>query len=521
MEIREARDSDVEALRDLFIQVYGENYPYSDFYDTEWLKKSVYDDDTLMLVALHDTHLVGTGTVILNAGGYDDLVGELGRLVVEPTKRARGAAKALVDALIRRMERKVLFSFSETRTVHPGAQRLAEEVGWRVIGFEPMKYQLAQRESVAIYAHLQPMAVELRRNNPRVIPEVAVLADTALRNLSLPADAIVEEEPDGYPTEREFETARLRERGVTPLLRIERGRVRNREIFGNFSLAHGFFNIADSDTHYLVARDKEAVLGAVGFTYDPIDRKIRIFELIEFDDAVKGFLLSQVDKLAREEFQAAYQEVDVSAYSPRMQRTLERLGFVPVAYCPSMVFENVERLDVIRMAKINFRYEPGPMRLLEGPMRMREIVERGFEDRLLGMTITEGVRHASIFRDLPEGDLYHLARVCSLRARKAGEQIIREGDMTDRLYILVDGHAEVRYQDRILGYVKPGEIVGEMSLVERHTRRSADVTLTTDATVIEIESAQLHHVMEKHPRLGYIVMQNLARSLSQKLRSTR
>ncbi len=40
--IREARDTDVEQVRDLFARVYGDDYPFPGFYDTEWLKKSVF-----------------------------------------------------------------------------------------------------------------------------------------------------------------------------------------------------------------------------------------------------------------------------------------------------------------------------------------------------------------------------------------------------------------------------------------------------------------------------------------------
>ncbi len=516
--IREARDRDAEPLRDLFVRVYGEDYPYPGFYDTEWIKKAVYDDFNLFLVAEADGELVASGTVILNAGGLNDLMGEVGRLVASPSKKARGAAREVVAGLLERIEKRVAFAFSETRTIHPGAQRLSEEFGWSPVGFQPLKYQLTRRESMVVYAHLQPLAVELRRNNPRVIPEVAALAQTALHGTGLPADVIVEDETEGYPTGEGVVIERLEERGVTPLLRIERGRVTNREVFGNFSLARGFFNIANSNTQYLVARDGQAVLGAVGFTWDPIDSKLRVFELIEFDETVKGYLLARVDQFAREEFHAAYEEVDVSAYSPKIQRTLERLGFVPVAYCPSMVFENVERLDVVRMAKINVQYDLGRMRLRPGPARIREIVERGLEDRLLGMEITQATRGVEIFRGLPDGDLYHLARIARVDSYEGGTQLIRQGEDTDQIYILVDGAAEARSAGRTLGRIDPGAIFGEMGLVE-HTKRSADVVLTENARVIEIPITRLTRLMEAHPRLGYVVMQNLAGSLSQKLRA--
>ncbi len=56
--IREARDSDVESIRGLFVEAYGHEYPFKGFYDTEWLKKSVYDDGTLVLVMEADGRII-------------------------------------------------------------------------------------------------------------------------------------------------------------------------------------------------------------------------------------------------------------------------------------------------------------------------------------------------------------------------------------------------------------------------------------------------------------------------------
>ena len=47
---RLATDADVEAVRDLFVSVYGYDYPFQDFYDTSWLKAAVFDEATLFLV---------------------------------------------------------------------------------------------------------------------------------------------------------------------------------------------------------------------------------------------------------------------------------------------------------------------------------------------------------------------------------------------------------------------------------------------------------------------------------------
>ncbi|MBC8385353.1 MAG: cyclic nucleotide-binding domain-containing protein [Candidatus Cloacimonetes bacterium] len=466
-----------------------------------------------------DDRIVATVSMMLTSGGLDDMIGEVGRLVATTDKEFRG--KGLFTDLIRKLtemtNERVQFLMGEARTPHRGSQRILEELSWVAVGFEPMKYLLDHRESVILYAKTQGMAKELRKNNPRVISEVSVLAQTALKNMGFPVDIIVEDEVDGYPIGKCYNIEHLEDQtGISSLLRIERGRISSREIFGNFSLSHGFFRISDPTTNYLIARQGDAILGAIGFSHDPIDKKIRIFELIEFDDEVKGCLLANVEKIAREEFKVDYIEVDISAYSPKIQRTLERLGFVPVVYCPSMVFHNVERLDVIRMVKICCVYEPGTMRLLDTCQVMKDIVEQGFKDRIIGMEITENTRKTELFRDLTDGDLYHIARISHLKKYDAGSKLLEEGSEPDNLYILIEGKADVITKNEIVGKLKTGMIFGEMALIDK-SPRSADVVLTTDCTVIEFEILKLEKLMNSYPRLGYAVATNLARSLSTKL----
>lgn len=522
-QVRKATHSDVEKVRDIFISVYGHDYPYPGFYDTEWLKRLVYNDTVLFYVGELDGEVVLTCSMNLAVGDMDDMIAEAGRLVALPDDNVRGKGYALqiLEKLQDLTADKVQVVFAEARTPHRGSQRVIEELNWTAVGFEPMKYHLSgRRESVVFYVKLQGLTRELRRNNPHVIPEIAPLAQTVLANLQFPVDVVVAVEEEGYPTCEEFSIDRLNQEGVSCLLRIERGRVSNQEVFGgSFSLAHGFFQISNSDTHYLIAREKGVVLGAVGFVHDPIDSKVRLIELIAFSDEVEGFLLSVADRIAREEFKALYQEVDVSAYSPKIQRTLERLGFIPVAYCPSMVFEHVERLDIVRMVKLSCAYDPGPMKLLAAGQRMREIVELSMEDRLVGMQVTEGIRHTELFEGLPDGDVYSLARICSIRPGSAGMTLTHQGEEADRVFLLLDGSAKVVKNGTTVNTLEGGDILGEMALLEE-TTRAADVVLQSDCRIVEIKIAALNRLMNSRPVLGYHVMKNLARGLSRKLRST-
>ena len=88
--IREATDKDVDQIRDIFVQVYGMDYQFKGFYDTEWLKKAVYDDGTLFMVMEMNKKIIATASIMLTSGGLDDMIGEAGRLVASPEKRYHG-----------------------------------------------------------------------------------------------------------------------------------------------------------------------------------------------------------------------------------------------------------------------------------------------------------------------------------------------------------------------------------------------------------------------------------------------
>ena len=239
--------------------------------------------------------------------------------------------------------------------------------------------------------------------------------------------------------------------------------------------------------------------------------------IIGINDEVKGRLLARAERIAREGLGALYLEADVSAYLPAIQRTLERMGFMAVAYCPSMVFEDVERLDVVRMAKLIAPYFHEDIPLTESAARMRDLVERSMEDRREGNVVAQVARATDLFDGLGEGDMYHLARLGRLRRVHRDDVLIRQGEAGDRLFIVVSGAMRVAVDGSELGSIGPGETAGEMALLDEKPR-SADVIAARDGEVVEIRRADLLWLMDRRPRLGATVMRNLATDLAGKLR---
>lgn len=515
--VRPITEADLKAIQDLFIRCYGESYPYKEFYSDEWLKRSIYQDSYLSLLAEIDGRVVGTASVYFEVGAYADLCGEFGRLAVDPDYRGVGVGSSLMQARLDFAERRLHFGLAECRSAHPYAQLISHKFGFQPIGFLPQKVLLEKRESLVLTGCVFGPARELRRNNPRVIPEVFPLGQLALQNLGFKDDLIAVDEVYGYEIGRGFEVEELREEGLPSLLRIERGRLSGRQVFGNLQLSYGIFMLQSRNSNYLVARKDGRVVGAIGFTMDTIGRSIKVIELIGLQNNVLGFLLKELDFRAKTQYEAAYLELTVSAYAPDIQRTLSNLGFVPVAYCPSYVFHEVERLDTVKMAKVYLPLDVDDVALSTESEQIFALVRQGFEDKRIGIEINEVTRQMAVFEGLEEGELEKIAGLCVVRDCTEQEHLVTAGSRGEEFYMVLEGRLDVFARSgHLLGHVTEGEFFGEISLVSREPY-SASVVATAEGKVAALRYKDFETLIQRHPRIGMQVMRNIAAILGRRM----
>lgn len=209
----------------------------------------------------------------------------------------------------------------------------------------------------------------------------------------------------------------------------------------------------------------------------------------------------------------------MSGYSPEMQATLAQLGFFAAGYCPAMIFEGVERLDVVRMVKLGAPWSPGPLELLEGPQAMMELVERAFEEANRGCTVADVARGARLLQGLGDHEIAQLHAICHERAYGPDETIFAAGAPGRELHIVVEGTVAIVAEDGSteLAEVRAGEIFGEMALTDAGVR-SASAVCRDACTLLVIDSGDLHHLMDRRPAIGRKIMHNLAHTLSRRLR---
>ncbi len=522
---REAREEDVEAIRQIFLETYGEDYPFQDFYDADWLKRAIYGDHIVMVVAEDPDNgtVVGTGSVNLDIGAHSDLVGELGRLVVHPDARGLGAGKAIMSRRIELIQNRLHLAVADNRTVHPYSQRISKRFGFAPVGFLPLKYRFEDRESVALFARHFGSGLTLRKNHPRIVPTVAPIAELAMSNLGMEVDVIIDESSPPYPRDDDFELSQLESDRMPDLLRIERGRVRDRDVFGPMRLHYGFFMLQARQANYLVARRPRgrsgggAIAGGVGFLHDPIDRSIRLFELIAGSDEVIVYLLGELLERARE-LEAEYIEVDVNAHGTRLQRTLLELGFLPAAYVPALAFHDVERLDAVRMVRLLVPAEVGDVALIDVVRPIFHVVMDAFRTRTVMPTIAARIEDLAIFDGLSDEQARRLAASLSVREYGAGEELFARGAPAEELFVLIRGEVEVLLSSSArVGTVAEGGTVGENAMLSG-ARHSASVQARGEVVAAVLTRDRLQELTARRPDIIVVVYRNLAAGLGEKLK---
>jgi SulP family sulfate permease len=127
-----------------------------------------------------------------------------------------------------------------------------------------------------------------------------------------------------------------------------------------------------------------------------------------------------------------------------------------------------------------------------------------------------------IARGLDAGERETLRQALQAREFPPGATVFSQGDEGDALYVLLRGSASVRLQlrdggDRRLVTFSPGTVFGEMALLDKG-RRSATVTADEALSCHVLERARFEALAAAHPRIGMVLLANLARELTLRMR---
>ena len=133
--------------------------------------------------------------------------------------------------------------------------------------------------------------------------------------------------------------------------------------------------------------------------------------------------------------------------------------------------------------------------------------------------LSQAIGQVRLFAGLTDVERDTLKTVAVLRSGKAGERLIEQGKILDKIIIVLEGQTEVWINGKFFVTLSGQAMVGEVEFLDG-LPASADVILIKKTNLIELNNAALIGLMEKHPRIGYVLMQEIAKIEGKRLRDT-
>jgi len=123
-------------------------------------------------------------------------------------------------------------------------------------------------------------------------------------------------------------------------------------------------------------------------------------------------------------------------------------------------------------------------------------------------------------------DVENFLRHCQRKDYKAKSAILKQGESSGSLYLILDGSVSVMVEDEsdpghmlVVAYLNPGDFVGEMGLFDEEAPvRSAMVVAKSQCEVAEISYERFHQIRGQFPDILYAVSRQLGSRLRQTTR---
>jgi signal transduction histidine kinase len=122
-----------------------------------------------------------------------------------------------------------------------------------------------------------------------------------------------------------------------------------------------------------------------------------------------------------------------------------------------------------------------------------------------------------LFKNLSPDELKALQAIAQNRSFTAGQEVFREGDPGDGIYIIQDGLVEIsafpgKGPPHILSELGPGEVFGEMAVIEQNVR-SATARALKDSTLYFLPRGEMLALLNRSPVLAMNALQEISHRL--------
>jgi CRP-like cAMP-binding protein len=124
----------------------------------------------------------------------------------------------------------------------------------------------------------------------------------------------------------------------------------------------------------------------------------------------------------------------------------------------------------------------------------------------------EHLAEVEVFSACNNRQLERIAALTDETLLPANTTLMREGQAGRECFVLLDGEADVKIRGKRVARLGPGDVVGEMALLE-HEPRVATVVTRTPVRALVLTAKSFNAVLDSAPAVARRVMRMLAHRL--------
>jgi hypothetical protein len=128
------------------------------------------------------------------------------------------------------------------------------------------------------------------------------------------------------------------------------------------------------------------------------------------------------------------------------------------------------------------------------------------------------LRRVSLFAELAPSDLKQIAGLAREEQHVDGAVLGREGEVGDRLFVIVSGTVRVASGERVIARRRVGDVIGEMSVVT-DAPRIASLICEGDARVLSIGRRDFDAILRDRPQVAHAIIRVLSARIAEQQRA--
>lgn len=135
------------------------------------------------------------------------------------------------------------------------------------------------------------------------------------------------------------------------------------------------------------------------------------------------------------------------------------------------------------------------------------------------MEYLDALKKSYLVAGLSDDEIAEIIKLAKLETLVAHDTLIKKGEKSSDLFVILEGNVDVYTSagDKLIS-AGPGSVLGEVALVDDHPR-SADALCTSLVRCFRFPAKELRRYMNTNRSIGFVMLANLARVLSGRLRN--